>query len=1176
MDKGAIKNYAVWARRKLIEDITQKAFEAGVTEDRIAGAVRISSDAVQVNGRLLNKHEAKQREALVKRVKEKGFGQVMEEAAYTWFNRIIAIRFMEINGYLPTGVRVLSSTEAGKAVPDIITNSLHLDIDLDLDLVTAYLDKHNDDELFRYLFTRQCNKLNQILPGLFEKIEDYTELLLPNNLLIEGSVIRRLVSDIPEENFRDQVEIIGWLYQYYYDERRNEVINIYKGIVKKEDIPSATQLFTTDWVVRYMIDNSLGRYWIERNPKSLLKSKLEYFISDDILFIDEKVSPESITLFDPCMGSGHILVYAFDVLMLIYEECGYTQRDAAQLIIQKNLFGIDIDDRAYQLAYFAVMMKARQYDRWFFLRGLIPHLCSIKESNEIKNFDNVADQLNFNDLHKETANYLINVFKDAKEFGSVLNVEKRDYLGLKTFIEILQKNGTSDLLTSMWLHNFSSLMPNLITQAEILSGKYDMVVTNPPYLNKMDAKLKNFVNDNYKDYSGDLFSVFIYRNFGFCKNNGYSAFMSPFVWMFIKTYEKLRAYIIQNKSICSLIQMEYSAFEEATVPICTFVLINSRENQLGSYIKLSEFKGGMEVQRQKVLEAISNKDCGYFYRTQLENFSKIPGMPIAYWISENMRNVYTHGKNLKSICEPRQGMATTNNSLFLRFWFELSIRKIGFGLKSEDESAESGLKWFPYNKGGEFRKWYGNNEYVVNFENHGKEVCDYIDNYSNSRVNHKGRVINREFYFREGITWSFVSSSYFGVRYCTDGFIFDVGGSSAFPSKDNIYYMTGFLCSKLSFEYMKIQNPTLNFQVGNVATLPIIFDKSRKSEIDNLVGENIQISKRDWDSFETSWDFITHPFILCRQNGEVESAFNILAKFKNDQFDKLKRNEEILNQIFIGIYGLQDDITPEIEEKNVTISKADLGRDTRSFISYAVGCMFGRYSLDVGGLAYAGGEWDDSKYKTFIPDSDNILPILDDEYFDDDIVSRFIQFLKVTFSEETLEDNLDFIAGALGRKTSETSRQAIRRYFLKDFFKDHTKVYQKRPIYWLFDSGKEDGFKSLIYMHRYDEFTVARVRTDYLHRLQRAYESEARRLEVLMDSDVSPRERTATRNKRDKLLKQMQECLAYDQVIAHVANQCIKIDLDDGVKVNYAKFQGIEVPQGDGKKPLKADILAKI
>jgi type II restriction/modification system DNA methylase subunit YeeA len=1192
MEKGAIKNYAVWARRRLIEDVTQKAFEVGVTGGGIADAVRVSSDAVQVNGRLLNKCEARQREALVKRVNEKGFDQVMEEAAYTWFNRIIAIRFMEVNGYLPTGVRVLSSTEAGQAVPDIITNALHLDLGLDLDLVYAYLDKHNDDELFRYLFTRQCNKLNEILPGLFEKIEDYTELLLPNNLLIEGSIIRRLVSDIPEEDFRDQVEIIGWLYQYYISEKKDQVFAALKKNVKitKENIPAATQLFTPAWIVKYMVENSLGRLWLEGHPDEELKSKWKYYLEeadqepavqkqlDEIREKSKSIRPEDIKVLDPCMGSGHILVYAFDVLFQIYQSAGYTQRDAVRLIVEKNLYGLDIDDRAYQLAYFAVMMKARKHDRRFLTRGITPNLCAIQESNSLVSFEHGAGQLSLDDLHRETANYLIKVFRDAKEYGSILNIEPRDYDGLLSYIEQLRQNGADDLLMSMWLNNISEVMPALIKQAKIMAQKYDVVVTNPPYMGKgMNAKLSEFVKKNYPDSKSDLFAVFIEKCGAITKADCYQAIITQHSWMFLSSYEKLRVKIL-IKNIVNMVHLGAKAFEEIggeVVQTTIFVLRNlSLKDYKAGFVRLVDFGS----QQEKEYAFLSKQNLHIVTK---ENFSKIPGMPIAYWVSENFYKAFKQSKPLGEKFDIKKGMDTGENDKFVRRWFEPSINDIDFKTHSK--------RWVPYIKGGESRKWYGNYDFVVFWENNGETIKNY----------HKSNIRNEKYNYLEGITWSDIKSNYISARYMPEGCLRDNLGNAIFNLCDHLKYVLALLCCKVCLELQNILNPTIHFQVGNAKSLPIIFNQSYKERIDRIVEHNIVISRSNWDYFETSWDFKKHNLLIFKDTSNaIEGAFNSWYKFAEKQFNQLKQNEEELNYIFIDIYGLQDELTPEVEDKDITIRKADLVRDIKSFISYAVGCMFGRYSIDTDGLIYAGGDWrdkwQDGKVRkiekdeegniisdtwvkaTFLPDEDNVLPILDDEYFDDDIVCRFIQFLRVTFSEETLEENLDFIAGALGRKASETSRQAIRRYFLKDFFKDHVKVYQKRPIYWLFDSGKEDGFKALIYMHRYDEFTVARVRMDYLHRLQRAYEAEARRLEALIESDVSPREKTAARKKREKLLKQMQECLAYDQVIAHVANQRIKINLDDGVKVNYAKFQGIEVPQGDGRKPLKADLLAKI
>jgi type II restriction/modification system DNA methylase subunit YeeA len=1221
MDKSAVKNFAVWARRKLIDDITQKAFELGITEKGISKAVKVSSDAVQVNGRLLQKYEVKQREALVARIKEKGFQEVIEEAAYTWFNRIIAIRFMEVNEYLPTGIRVLSSTEEGKAVPDIVTNAFYVDLGQDLDLVHEYLDNHDDEGLFRYLFIKQCNKLNEILPFLFEKIEDYTEILLPNNLLAEGSVIRRLVSDIKEEDFKEQVEIIGWLYQYYISEKKDQVFEALRKNIKitKENIPAATQLFTPDWIVKYMVENSLGRLWLEGHPVEELKSKWKYYLEEaeqepevqkQLAEIREKsknIRPEDIKVLDPCMGSGHILVYAFDVLFDIYKSAGYSERDIPKLILKNNLYGLDIDDRAAQLAYFAVMMKARSKSRRIFNQirdeNIDLNLCAIQESNGIS-----REALEFflrgaDGRLKADVEYLVKVFHDAKEYGSILEVKPVDFEAVEKRLEEI-RDGETGVVNETHQYNIEETqyrniilekMPALVKQAKIMSQKYDVVCTNPPYMGNrgMDKKLSNYLKQYYPNTKSDISTVFMEKTLKMCKTTGYMSMINIPVWMFLSTYEKLREKLLRSNTFINMLHFGRGVFGS---DFSTTAFVISRQNicnYKAIYRKL--------YQKQGAVDNIEQKEKWFFekvghYEAKKENFFKIPGMPIAYWISNHVINCFIKGKPLDKIAEPKVGLQTGNNDIFLRLWHEVAINRIGFGYLNSEKAAESKLKWFPYNKGGEYRKWYGNNEYIVNWENDGIEIKNFKD--KSGKL--KSRPQNTPFYFKRSITWSFVSSSYFGVRYSDQGFIFDVSGSSVFPPEKYHLFLTGLLCAKISTMLINVLNPTISFQVGNVASLPVILpDVNTKVKIDSLVKENISISRTDWDSFETSWDFKKPPLLVHKGNSKtIEGAFNNWATFAEKQFNQLKANEEELNRIFIEIYGLQDELTPEVDDEDITIRKADRVRDIKSFISYAVGCMFGRYSIDAEGLIYAGGEWKeewrDGKVRkiekdeggnvisdtwvdaTYLPDEDNIIPILDEEYFDDDIVSRFIDFLKVTFGEEKLEENINYIAETLGKKPSETSRQAIRRYFLKEFYKDHVQVYKKRPIYWLFDSGKEDGFKALIYMHRYDEYTVARVRTDYLHPLQRKYESEIKRLDILIESDVSQREKTAVRKKKEKILKQMRECLAYDQVIAHVANQRIKIDLDDGVAVNYAKFQDVEIPQGEGKKPLKADLLAKI
>lgn len=1164
MNKTAIKNFATWARRKLIEDITYKANLLGISEKGIGEELPQSTsdlkfyDVGMKDPATISGKDIKKRESLVEAIKakeqsfddyKKGFEAVIDEVAYTWFNRLIAIRFMEANDYLPSGVRVLSSASEGKREPDLVTNPFDSDLeftDNERAMIFNLKDENKLDELFRMLFIKQCNSLHSILPVLFEETDDYSELLIPISFTDEEGIVHKLVNDIDEEDFREQVEIIGWLYQYYISEKKDEIINIYKGTIKKEDLPAATQLFTTDWVVRYMVDNSLGRYWIERNPESKLIDKLEYFVtpkSGEIKYIDEKISPEELTFFDPCMGSGHILVYAFDILMDIYLECGYSEREAVTKILEKNLFGLDIDQRAYQLAYFALMMKARSYNRRIFRKPVSLNLAAIEESNGIKKFE--CSGMTLDKDKNKVGEYLVNVYKDAKEIGSLQTIEENDYKAFTDYLLSCEDNYDQfDIFSLSWRQDVLPVMLKLSKQAGIMSRKYSIVCTNPPYANKLSGNLKKFVTDNYKDYSGDLFSVFMYRNFGYCKPDGYSGFMTPFVWMFIKTYEKLREYIITNKSITTLVQMEYSAFEEATVPICSFVLKNGKENQPGYYIRLSDFKGGMDVQKQKVLEAITNKDCGYYFEINESNFNKIPGNTLAYWTSNNAINVYDKCIILEKLASPKTGMTTGDNNRFLRLWFEIEFFKSKLDAIDSDDAIHSGKKWFPYCKGGGFRRWYGYNEYFINWYNNGFEIKNNIKPNGLKAAS----VRSENLYFKKLITWSAVTSGKFSCRLNNSGALFDSGGSSI-SLKENSLYLLALLNSKIGQFYLDIRNSTINYQPGDIGSIPIL--NNNKSNVENITNENIEISKKDWDSFETSWDFKTHPLIEFKSNN-IENSYNNWAEFTEKQFHQLKANEEELNRIFIDIYGLQDELTPEVEDKDVTIRKADKERDIKSFISYAVGCMLGRYSLDVEGLAYAGGEWDSSKYKTFVPDPDNCIPITDEEYFDDDIVGRFVEFVKIVFGENTLEENLMFIAEALGSK-GKTSREKIRNYFLKDFIKDHNKIYQKRPIYWMFDSGKQNGFKALVYMHRWNADTIGNMRIEYLHRMQRVYEKEIIRMQDIIDtSDNNKAIKDATKAK-EKLQKQLKEAKDYDEKVAHLALSRIDIDLERWCKSKLRK-----------------------
>ena len=1180
MNKNAIKKFATEARLELISRVSQRALKYGISDKEVGNP---NDDSV--GGHLLSSTEKKQRAALIAQIKEKGYEQVMEEVAYTWFNRFSALRFMEVNGYLPSHVRVFTDEE-NNFKPQIISEAIHLELDgLDMEKVYAYKEANDNDELYKYLLITQCNALNSVLPGMFQKIADYTELLFPDNLLREGSVIQQMIELIPEDDWKDAVQIIGWLYQYYNSEKKDDVFAALKKNVKitKENIPAATQLFTPDWIVRYMVENSLGRLWLEGHPdvkEQLLPTEEEqsayvagnrdpedtkwyYYLEEaeqepevqaqlaEIRKEYAALTPDQLKVIDPCSGSGHILAYMFDVLMKIYESYGYTTREAVASIVENNLYGLDIDDRAAQLAYFAVMMKARQYDRRFFSRGIQPHVYAIAESNHVDSF--ALDYFCNGDAKlKKAMDTIISELHDAKEYGSILTVTPQDWSALyDRFAEI-----TEDINMSRETA-LREILP-LVQVAEALVQKYDTVVTNPPYMgaSNMNPKLNEFIKNNYADYKSDFFSAFVIHASQMTKQSGYCGFFTPYVWMFIQSYEKMRNYLYNQATIETLIQFEYSAFEEATVPVCTFAFQNRHVQKKGCYLRLVDFRGGMEVQRQKTLEAIENHNCGFYYEQSTDNFSKIPGSPVAYWVSEKTIASFEKGI-LADVADTKQGFATGDNNRFLKFWQEVDWNTVGLNYSSRELAKESFKKWFPTNKGGSYRKWYGNNIYLANWKNDGSEMRAF-----------SGSVIrNPQYYFRQGITWSSLSSGGLSMRFSPTGFIFESKGSMCYLKDEcNLFYVLALMNTKVVDSMLSILAPTLDYHEGPMSKVPVVIDSNRKKLIDEKAKVCVNICKNDWDSYETSWDFVTHPFITYRSGADfadipmnkwqyrIADAYHTWESNATAQFDLLKKNEEELNRIFIDIYGLQDELTPEVEDKDVTVRKADLGRDIRSFISYAVGCMFGRYSLDVDGLVYAGGEWDNSKYASFAADKDNIIPISDDEYFEDDIVGRFVKFVEVVYGKDTLDENLKFIADALGGKGQP--KDVIRNYFLNDFYSDHCKIYQKRPIYWLFDSGKKNGFKCLIYMHRYQPDTIARIRTDYVHEQQARYRTAIADLETRI-ANASTGERVKLNKQLKTLNDQAVEIHEYEEKIHHLADQMISIDLDDGVKVNYAKFQDV-------------------
>lgn len=1180
MDKNAIKKFAVWARTELIKRVSLKGEKYGIIEESeqwTTGSEQWIADSV--NGKVLTKTEKEQRIACLEKIKEKGYKQVMEEIAYTWFNRFSALRFMEINGYLPSHVRVFTDEE-NNFEPQIITEAIHLELDgLDMEKVYELKEAEKTEELYKYLLIVQCNALNKILPGMFQRIADYTELLLPDNLLRDGSVIQQMIELIPEDDWKDAVQIIGWLYQYYYSEKKDDVFAALKKNVKitKENIPAATQLFTPDWIVRYMVENSLGRLWLGGHPdakdqllpteeeqfayvvgkRDLEDSKWHYYLEEaeqepevqaQLAKIRKEyatLTPDQLKVIDPCSGSGHILAYMFDVLMKIYESYGYTTREAVASIVENNIYGLDIDDRAAQLAYFSVMMKARQYDRRFFSRGIQPHVYAIVESNHVDKFA-VEYFCNGDAKLKAAMDTIISELHDAKEYGSILTVTPQDWSALyDRFAEITEDINMSRDVT------LAELLP-LVQVAEALAQKYDVVVTNPPYMgaSNMNLKLNEFIKNNYADYKSDFFSAFVIHASQMTKQSGYCGFFTPYVWMFIQSYEKMRNYLYNQATIETLIQFEYSAFEEATVPVCTFAFQNRHiVRKKSCYLRLVDFRGGMEVQRQKTLEALGNHNCGFYYEQSTDNFSKIPGSPVAYWASNAVFKDFQANKKVEDISETRIGMATANNDRFMRLWYEVNVDKTSFSSSSREKAKESGKKWFSYCKGGNFRKWYGNLEYVVNWESDGYEVQNFRDEKTGRIRSHN---YNLDYIFKPGLTFTAISSSKFACRVMTDS-LFGSGGSGiCHIVEDDRMSLLGVLNSNVSEYLINCLSATMNFEVNMIGSIPYIVQNDLKSQIGERVGISINFSKTDWDSFETSWDFQHHP--LLRKVPTIAEAFDQWQIECDDRFNQLKDNEEELNRIFIDIYGLQDELTPEVEDKDVTVRKADLGRDIRSFISYAVGCMFGRYSLDADGLAYAGGEWDVDKYASFPADKDNIIPICDDEYFEDDIVGLFVEFVKTVYGAETLDANLKFIADALGGKGQP--KDVIRNYFLNDFYADHCKIYQKRPIYWLFDSGKKNGFKCLIYMHRYQPDTIARIRTDYVHEQQARYRTAIADLEQRI-ANASTGERVKLNKKLTVLQAQDAEIRTYEEKIHHLADQMISIDLDDGVKKNYAIFQDV-------------------
>lgn len=1188
-NRNVLKKYAPQARLDFIQAITNRAAQFGITKDGNASG-EIQGDLFILNGKAFPRSVANQRGRLITRIANEGFVQIMEAVAYTWFNRLLAIRYMEVHDYFDHGCRVLSNPN-GHAEPEILEKATSVDLPgLNKDeIVNLKLDGTKDEQIYRKLLTAQCNDLHRAMPFLFEKIDDETELLLPENLLQSDSIVRKLVNEIDESEWQE-IEIIGWLYQFYISEKKDQVIG---KVVKSEDIPAATQLFTPNWIVKYMVQNSLGAQWLATYPDSGIRSSMEYYIAPaeqtaevqaQIDAITPKqLDPETITVIDPAVGSGHILVEAYDLFRSIYLERGYTKREAARAILTKNLFGLDIDDRAAQMAGFALLMKACADDRTV-LRNP-PHLnvLSLQDSGGL-NADELAKALlpqeryevvPSGDLLPETLTQptlaakqptspeakaitaLVKLFDGAKTYGSLITVPDTVMQSLPLLDALLAKPLTGDLYLRQAQEDAQEALKPLVKQARLLGGRYDCVVANPPYIGGkgMNPGLKKYLQDHYADVKSDVFSAFIVRDTLFAKPNGQLGFMSPFVWMFISSYEKLRGFLLNQKTITSLVQLEYSGFDGATVPICTFTVANSHNPDFkGGYVRLSDFRGS-ENQAPRTREAIADPDCGWFFRASASDFEKIPGSPIAYWLDRKIIEKFELSKSIGDIAPVRGGMTTADNETFVRYWFEIDLREF-----LHPSIREARRRWVPYNKGGDYRKWWGNRLWVVNWENNGELI----------KATGRASVRSEEYYFQPMIGWTDVTSfSQLGVRHYGSGFLFDATGPSVFPESDKTSNtILGFLGSKIASHILQALNSTLHVQAGNIASLPL---EDRFIE-PQVVQQLIDAARQDWDFSETSWDF--QNFGVLNSHGNLRDSYASVRRNGGELCARVSDLESKLNRQVTASLDLDDVFEPSVPLSEVTLTcnphyryggdltdeqrEARLKSDTmRELISYAVGCIMGRYSLAEPGLIYAhsgGVGFDPSRYGRFPADDDGIIPMTEEQWFADDAAARIEEFLGIAWPEAPIMETMTTLMDGLSMGKAGEPREALRSYLSKQFYKDHLQTYKNRPIYWLFSSGKQKAFEALVYLHRYNEGTLARMRTVYVTPLMGKLQQRMVDLEAEIATSSSSAEKTRKTREKDKLAKQVVELREFDEELRHLADQRITLDLDDGVKVNYGRF----------------------
>ncbi len=1185
MNTNKLKKFASKSRELLINEVKWKVKYLEVRDiNKLPSYYQNRVQIDDVSFKEWKKYE--QRKMLIEKVAEIWEEQVIEEIAYLWFNRFIALRYMEVNNYLSYGSRVVSSDDKSKLEPDLIKNATHLIwLDLDNSIIYDFLDKSENDKLYKYLIIHICNSLHKELPFMFEKISDYSELLFPESLLEKWSFLDLLINEVDEEDFKE-VEILGWLYQYYISDKKDEAnkeLDTKNKKIWKDTIACVTQLFTPKWIVKYMVQNSVWKTWLESHPNTELQAKWEYYIeSESTTETNPNLKPEEITVLDPAMWSWHILVYAFEILFDIYKSAGYSEDEIPKLIIENNLYWLEIDDRAWQIACFAIMMKARKYDRKILKQWLEPRVCSIQESSECDKID----ELIYPELSK-----LCIAFKQWKLLWSLITLKEFDLEKVNKEFEELQNEN------SLFNIRLVKRLPLIIRQAELIYKKYSCVVSNPPYMwsGWMDKDLTEYLKKNYPDTKADLMTCFVERNLEFTSQTWYTSMIILPSWLFLSSFQKLREDILSNYSFNSLLHMGRWIFWVDWWSTAFTIKKEFNSDSVWAYFRLHKrnFQHIYFEDIEKIfLNAKNNHDYKYdfdeyrwedwiteiskesykdwlqlYYTQKQDNFSSIPWSPIAYWVSDRIREIFEKEKSIWETSNPRQWMATSDNDTFLRIWTEVELSKVNFITKSRHEWKESWDKWFPYNKWWDFRKWYWNNEYIVNFFNDGIDVKKVVSGkYPYLKWNTDFVIKNQDFYFKKWITWWKVSSWALSVRYDDEWFIFSDWWMKLFPSDKDILYLNSFLNSKIIKFVILIISPTLNYEQWTLKKLPIIFPKSQetKDQIDKLTQENIDISKEEWDSRETSWDFGRNELLKHKTDNSLETAYNTCCKYWEEKFFTQHRNEEELNRLFIEIYGLQDEMTPEVELKDITLLKDEtkivddklvFQKDeiVKQFSSYAVGCMMWRYSLDSEWLAFAGWDFDISKYTSFEADDDWIIPVLSDEYFEDDIVARFKEFVKVTFGEESVNKNIDFIAHVLTKKTSETSLERIRRYFANEFYKDHHKRYKKRPIYWMFTSGKDKTFNALVYLHRYDKWIISKIRMDYLHKLQWNLEWQRRQIESSLVG-AEWKIKLDLEKQKNELLKKVDILKHYDEKLKHLAEQKIELDLDDWVKVNYPKL----------------------